>query len=142
LVCSDVARQAEIDRLSSRTEDFEIDNFVLKDATVSSIPQQLMLDKSISSLIILKSLFGQIPGYVSDLDTVGIEKVSFSNGLNWSHFQNLDNVKSVRLRQVNIPSLNEDFQKCMSKNLVILELTETKTSFIADNAFAGFNWRI
>ncbi|KAF8768254.1 hypothetical protein HNY73_021094 [Argiope bruennichi] len=141
LICRNVKRQSDIDQLPNRTEDYQFDNFVLQNSTISSIPQQLMLDKSISSLLIarshLKQLFQPIPGTVNDLEAVRVEKVSFSNGVNWSQFRNLENVKCLHFQKVNIPSLNEDFRKYMSKRLIILELIETNTSFIVDNAFAA-----
>ncbi|GFT58079.1 hypothetical protein NPIL_522871 [Nephila pilipes] len=140
LTCHNITKHTDLIDLIRRSEDYQFDYFLLKHSSIDFIPQQLITMKSFTSVRIIKSnltdLFDEGSVKVESLEALILQTVSLKNGIRWEQFRNLQNLKRLIMKNVNVLALDDKFIDNMSRELEQLVLLRTNTSHINDNVFA------
>lgn len=122
--------------------DLEFQTFNISNSVLSFIPSNPEIFQNVKTVYITQSsltfLFAGVPP--SKLETIIMDEVEFQYGMSWEYFEDLHNLKNIIIRNVNIVSLDTEFERSASRRLVTLMLQNTNTSFMSENVFGKFTY--
>lgn len=122
--------------------DLEFQTFNISNSVLSFIPSNPEIFENVKTIYITQSsltfLFADVPPL--KLGTIIMDGVEFQYGMSWEYFEDLHSLKNIIIRNVNIVSLDTDFERSASRRLVRLMLQNTNTSFLSENVFNRFTY--
>lgn len=122
--------------------DLEFQTFNISNSVLSFIPSNPEIFENMKTIYITQSLltflFADVPPL--KLDTIIMDEVEFRYGMSWEYFEDLHSLRNIIIRNVNIVSLDVDFERSASRRLVRLMLQNTNTSFLSENVFNRFTY--
>lgn len=142
LVCNGLTDNDVQDETIFFYVDSEFQTFNISNSVLSFIPSNPEIFGNVKTIYITQSsltfLFADVPP--SKLDTIIMDEVEFQFGMTWEYFEDLHNLMNIILRNVNIVSLDTEFERSASRRLVRLMLQNTNTSFLSENVFNKFTY--
>lgn len=142
LVCNSITDEDVQDETIFLYVDSEFQTFNISNSVLSFIPSNPETFQDVRTIYITQSsltfLFADIPPL--KLDTIIMDDVEFQFGMSWEYFEDLRNLKNIIIRNVNIVSLDTEFERSANRRLVRLMLQNTNTSFMSENVFDKFTY--